>query len=194
MLFLRKKPFEQDAVNPKLSRGAVPAGCWEPWAGTGRTGGTGVSGELSTPRMVPGGDQQPGKAPVSCTALCTSWHWAGNACARTMCPVTCVVVFEPQSPACSLLVGNISVPPVWLPGWRQLWGCTWGWGDVWSWQMHGTRESTQIWGCTELGSVFKMTFEFGKAPSSCVLKQHPGVCSGAAGAGEREFTPCHVQI
>lgn len=60
--------------------------------------------------------------------------------------------------------------------------------------MHGTRESTQIWGCTELGSVFKMTFEFGKAPSSCVLKQHPGVCGEAAGAGEREFTPCHVQI
>lgn len=54
MLFLRKKPFEQDAVNPKLSRGAVPAGCWEPWAGTGRTGGAGVLGELSTPRMVLG--------------------------------------------------------------------------------------------------------------------------------------------
>lgn len=44
------------------------------------------------------------------------------------------------------------------------------------------------------GVCFKMTFEFGEAPSSCVLKQHPGVCSVAAGAGEREFTPCHVQI
>lgn len=44
------------------------------------------------------------------------------------------------------------------------------------------------------GDTFKMAFEFSKAPSSCVSKQHLNVCSGAAGAGEREFAPCNVQI
>lgn len=44
------------------------------------------------------------------------------------------------------------------------------------------------------GDALEMAFEFSKAPSSCVSKQHPNVCSGAAGAGEREFAPCNVQI
>ena len=50
MLVFRKKPFEGDAVNPELSRGAVPARCWKSSAGTGRSEGAGVSRAAQHPQ------------------------------------------------------------------------------------------------------------------------------------------------